>query len=131
MLGAKVIGFQDYSYVRHCVSSCARVLGVEHTLSGMEFTGQPVFLTVLPMGIDQHRVERELGSVAVIERIAALKERHGTRLLLVGIDKSEQVRGVRHKLEGVRLFFSKYPEWINKVHKLYYDGCARSSSSKC
>ena len=62
MLGARVIGFQDYSYIKHFISSCARVLGVDHTPTGIFLSNSSVFFSVLPIGVDPLRVQTFLES---------------------------------------------------------------------
>lgn len=116
MLGARVIGFQDYSYIKHFISSCARVLGVEHTPTGIFMDNSSVFFSVLPIGVDPFRVQRFLESENVEERVKNLKEIYKDKRVLVGIDKSEQVRGVKHKLSGFKELLKRYPEWIGKVN---------------
>ena len=116
VLGARVIGFQDYSYIKHFISSCARVLGVDHTPTGIFLSNSSVFFSVLPIGVDPLRVQRFLESENVKERIKNLRDIYKEKYVLVGIDKSEQVRGVKHKLNGFKTFLQKYPEWIGKVH---------------
>lgn len=142
MLGARVCGFQDYSYVSHFLSSCARVLGVEHNPTNIEVDNRTTYLTVLPMGADCRRIlrkylheecfinspscckgedertlmgNRSLECFAVKERIASLQETYAGKTLIVGIDKTEQARGVRRKLEGYQRFLSQNPDWIGKV----------------
>lgn len=115
MLGAKLIGFQDYSYVRHCLNSYSRVLGMDHTPTGLDVDGSSVYFTVLPMGLDVGKAEAIISGEKVAEHIRVLRDIYGGKKLLVGIDKSEQIKGVRHKLEGLRRFFTDYPEWIGKV----------------
>jgi trehalose-6-phosphate synthase len=58
MLGANVIGFQTYSYARHFISSCTRVLGSESTPVGVEHNGHLVTLTIFPIGIDVSQVHK-------------------------------------------------------------------------
>lgn len=115
MLGARVIGFQDYAYVRHCISSCARVLGVEHNPTGIFLGNTPVYLSVLPLGIDPVRTRAVLEGPAVRERLGNLKQAYGGKRVIVGIDKTEQVRGIKHKLESFRMLLQRHPEWIGNV----------------
>jgi trehalose-6-phosphate synthase len=57
VLGANLIGFQTYSYARHFISSCTRVLGLESSPKGVDFKGSPVSVGIFPIGIDVQRVE--------------------------------------------------------------------------
>lgn len=40
MLGSNLIGFQTYSYARHFISACTRILGCESNSKGVEDDGR-------------------------------------------------------------------------------------------
>jgi len=40
--------------------------------------------------------------------------------LIIGRDKNDYVKGVRHKLASFEKFLKTYPEWIGKVYKLFH-----------
>lgn len=114
MLGARVLGFQDYSFVRHCIHSASRLLGLDHTPMGIELDGMPICFTVLPMGLHVTKAREKIRSEAVQRTIFDLKAVYGQRPLLVSVDKSEQIKGVLHKLEGFRILFREYPQWVEQ-----------------
>lgn len=120
ILGAGLVVFQDYSFVRHFMSTCSRVLGVDHGLLSLETGGdeavgnanggRTVNFTILPMGLDVERSRRVLLSEKTRQHRQNLLRIHGHKLLLVGIDKSEQVKGIRHKLLGFSRFLASAKE---------------------
>ncbi|KAF0420413.1 glycosyltransferase family 20-domain-containing protein [Gigaspora margarita] len=115
MLGANQIGFQTYSYARHFISNCTRILGYESTPSGVDARGSLVSVGPFPIGIDAERVEVQRKGPDVATKMAALKEMHAGKRIIVGRDKLDLVKGVIQKLHAFEKFLSEYPEWQNKV----------------
>jgi len=115
MLGSNMIGFQNYSYSRHFVSSCIRVLGLESTKSGVDAHGARVAIEAFPIGIDVSRVERELASPSTKDQMKAIREIYAGKKIIVGRDRLDEVRGVLQKLRVFELFLEEYPEWEGQV----------------
>ncbi|CAG8471397.1 13987_t:CDS:10 [Racocetra persica] len=114
MLGANQVGFQTYSYARHFISNCTRILGYESTPSGVDAKGSLVSVGPFPIGIDAERVEKQRKNPEVAPKIAALKELHSGKKIIVGRDKLDLVKGVIQKLHAFEKFLSEYPEWQHK-----------------
>ena len=75
MLGANLIGFQSYSYSRHFVSCCTRILGFPSDIAGVDAYGAKVTVGVFPIGIDAALVEKLAFEQEVIdEKVAAMKK---------------------------------------------------------
>src|SRR3981189_3047316 len=115
MLGSSMIGFQNYSYSRHFVSSCTRVLGFESTKSGVDAHGARVAIEAFPIGIDVARVEKELSNSSTMDQMVAIREIYGDRKIIVGRDRLDEVRGVLQKLRVFEMFLDMFPEWRGKV----------------
>jgi len=115
MLGASMIGFQNYSYSRHFVSGCIRVLGFESTKSGIDAHGARVAIEAFPIGIDVTRVERELANPSTITQMKAIREIYAGKKIIVGRDRLDEVRGVLQKLRVFEMFLENYPEWRGRV----------------
>lgn len=75
-LGANVIGLQTHGYVRHLISSCTRLLGLESTPKRVDFNGTPVDIVAQPIGIDPGVIRANLKSEAVWKRIEILGEKY-------------------------------------------------------
>jgi trehalose 6-phosphate synthase/phosphatase len=115
MLGANMIGFQNYSYSRHFISSCTRVLGFESTKSGVDALGARIAIEAFPIGIDVSRVERELASPSAQAQMVAIQEIYAGKKIIVGRDRLDEVRGVLQKLRVFEIFLERYPEWHGRV----------------
>ena len=65
ILGADLVGFHTYNYVRHFLSSVRRILGYEHSLSEIQTGERLVKVDLFPMGIDYNRFFNAASSKAV------------------------------------------------------------------
>jgi trehalose 6-phosphate synthase/phosphatase len=116
VLGANMIGFQAYSYSRHFVSCCTRILGFPSDITGVDAYGAKVTVGVFPIGIDAAAVEKLAFDDPVIDdQMAALKKMYEGKKIIVGRDRLDSVRGVAQKLMAFERFLELYPEWREKV----------------
>ncbi|CAG8462940.1 9200_t:CDS:2 [Racocetra fulgida] len=95
-------------------NNCTRILGYESTPSGVDAKGSLVSVGPFPIGIDAERVEKQRKNPEVAPKIAALRELHSGKQIIVGRDKLDLVKGVIQKLHAFEKFLSEYPEWQHK-----------------
>ncbi|KAJ2374500.1 hypothetical protein IW150_003064 [Coemansia sp. RSA 2607] len=115
MLGSTSIGFQTYSYARHFLSSCTRVLGLESTPTGIDNKGSIVSIGVFPIGIDVKFVQERRSLPCVKSKIGNLREMFANKYIIIGRDKLDEVAGIKQKLEAFERFLEMYPKWQDKV----------------
>lgn len=115
VLGSNLIGFQSYSYSRHFLSCCTRILGFPSDTLGIDAYGTRVQVGVFPIGIDAAKVENFAWTDAVKEKYDALKKLYAGKKIIVGRDRLDSVRGVSQKLQAFERFLEMYPEWREKV----------------
>lgn len=115
ILGSNLIGFQSYSYSRHFLSCCTRILGFPSDTLGIDAYGSRVQVGVFPIGIDASKVENLAWSTAVTEKYDALRKLYYGKKIIVGRDRLDSVRGVAQKLQAFERFLEMYPEWREKV----------------
>lgn len=116
VLSANLIGFQSYSYSRHFVSCCTRILGFPSDISGVDAYGAKVTVGVFPIGIDAAGVEKLAFEQEIInEKVNALKSLYQGKKIIVGRDRLDSVRGVAQKLMAFERFLEHFPEWRGKV----------------
>ncbi len=111
LLGADLIGFHDYSYVRHFRSACLRVLGMESEAESLRYRSRTVHFGVLPIGIDAEEIdEMRNGDVAQAE-LAQLVGGYAGKKLVVGVDRLDYTKGLPEKLLAFEELLTSYPEW--------------------
>lgn len=115
ILGANLVGFQTYGYVRHFLSSCTRILGCETTPGGVDNRGLPVSVIVHPVGIEPAWLHLVIQSPGVRSRTASLKEAFAGRRVILGIESLDQNRGILHRLQAFEKLLKLHPIYVGEV----------------
>ena len=113
ILGADLIGFHEYDYVRHFLSSVYRICGHEHQLSKLMIENRYVRVDAFPMGINYEKYAESRANPVVQKEIHQLKNK-GTKIIL-SVDRLDYTKGILKRLEAYDWFLSKYPEYREKV----------------
>jgi len=115
VLGADVIGFHTYNYLRHFRSALLRVLGWESETEGMWHKGREVHMGVYPIGHNHVGFEKEMqssGFPTVIEKIRT--DLAGKRVIL-SVERLDYTKGLPEKLAAARRFLELHPEKRQEV----------------
>lgn len=113
MLGADLIGFHTYDYVRHFISTVRRLLGLESTLNKITFEDRYVQVDAFPMGIDYERFSH-LADTDEKEVQEIRESAKGMRMLL-SIDRLDYTKGIPERIKAFGIFLENYPEYQGKV----------------
>lgn len=102
LLGADVIGFHAFSYVRHFGSCVLRLLGTDVDVDRLRHEGRDVLLTTFPMGVDAAAFDALSRDEAVVRERDTLRAQAASgEKLLVGIDRLDYTKGIPHRLLAV------------------------------
>ncbi len=124
-----LIGFQTERHVANFLA-CLRRLdpalgggphGPSHRLSHpveAVVDGRPRRFEIgaFPVGVDYYDLFAAAREPAVEQRASELRRRLGTgRKVLLGIDRLDYTKGIRHKLRAFGTLLERHPEWRGKV----------------
>jgi len=115
LLGADLIGFHTYDYVRHFLSSTARIVGAEHSMGVLTIGDRIVKVDAFPMGIDYDRYASALENPRARKISATIRKKVGERKIILSIDRLDYTKGIIQRLEAFDLFLSQNPEYKEKV----------------
>ncbi len=110
LLGADVIGFHTYSYLRHFRSALLRVLGWESEMEGIWHDGREVHMGVYPIGHNHagfDEVMRQSGFPEIVE--SHLQDLAGKRMIL-NVERLDYTKGLPQKLAAMRRFLERNPD---------------------
>jgi trehalose 6-phosphate synthase/phosphatase len=115
LLGADLIGFHTYDYVRHFLSSVSRITGLEHMLGNVSVINRVVKVDAFPMGIDYEKYSRAIDDPAVENEANKIRSKIGERKIILSIDRLDYSKGIIERLEAFDLFLSENPQYRGVV----------------
>ncbi len=124
LLGADLIGFHTYDYMRH-FSSCARRLkGYDVVFNKVNMETRQVQVDIFPMGIDYNKFNKEASKKLEEESKAGKSEiselthfiqSQPDRKLILSIDRLDYSKGISNRLWAFDQFLESYPQHREKV----------------
>ncbi|KAF9159812.1 hypothetical protein DFQ26_006154, partial [Actinomortierella ambigua] len=110
LLGADLVGFQTYSFARHFLQTCSRILSVESSPKGIQLENTAVNIGIFPIGIDTQTLNIKRKDPEVAQWVKLLKEKYAGLKLIVARDKLDYIKGVRQKMLAFEKFLHMYPQ---------------------
>ena len=107
ILGADLIGFHTYDYVRHFLSSVRRILNINHHFYKIFYNHRQIEIDAFPMGIDYHyfsthKVENPILNDDKVKNI-------------LSVDRLDYTKGIPERIKAYKTFLEKYPKYRGKV----------------
>ena len=115
VLGADLIGFHTYDYVRHFLSSVCRIVGIEHVLGRLHVHNRIVRVDAFPMGIAYDKYAQASDNPEVKSELQRILTKLGNRKVVISIDRLDYTKGIIERLEAFDLFLSENPQYKGKV----------------
>ena len=115
VLGADLIGFHTYDYVRHFNSSVRRLLGYEHTFGQITVDNHIVKVDAFPMGIDFDKYAASSIRQDWVNKIQNHCDVDGGCKVILSIDRLDYTKGIPQRLEAFDTFLDKYPHYKHRV----------------
>ena len=116
LLGADLIGFHTFDYVRHFAESARRILGHEHSLGQIFIGKRAVKMDTFPMGIDYEKFSTAHKKQPVKKNIKNMERSlSGNYKIILSIDRLDYSKGIPERLKAYDLFLENNPELKEKV----------------
>ena len=115
ILGADLIGFHDYSYIRHFGNALHAVLGIDSDLLSLNFDGRRITLGAFPVSIDTQSFVEKAKSLPVSKILRRYKRTFRDVQVILGVDRLDYVKGLLLKLRSFRELLHSNPELVGKV----------------
>ncbi len=109
MLGADLIGFHTYDYVRHFLSATRRILGVENSFNKIALEDRLVSVDAFPMGIDYKRFSKKDKS-----KSTEIQKNINEKIIL-SVDRLDYTKGIPHRIRAFARFLTRFPQYRKKV----------------
>ncbi len=110
LLGADLIGFHTFGYLRHFRSTVLRLLGIETDIDRVIHDGLESRIGVYPIGINGPGFADMLASETFRDQLAKYdKLYHGKRLVL-SVERMDYTKGIPHKIAAIERFLETHPD---------------------
>ncbi len=115
VLGADLIGFHNYDYMRHFMSSVKRGLSINVVLNTINYDGRLIRVDAFPLGIDYERFRKAVQDPRVRRRAVRIRKRLDRAKVIFSIDRLDYTKGITQRLEAYDHFLERHPEFRGKV----------------
>ncbi|HCT94230.1 MAG: bifunctional alpha,alpha-trehalose-phosphate synthase (UDP-forming)/trehalose-phosphatase [Bacteroidetes bacterium GWE2_39_28] len=115
LLGADLIAFHTYEYMRHFISAAERVLDLSFDLDEVRLRERIVRVDALPMGINYDLYYDSILNPKVARIAHKLKKDYRDHKIILSVDRLDYSKGILHRLKGFAQFLENNPEFWNKV----------------
>ncbi len=115
LLGADLVGFHTYDYVRNFLDSVRRLLGYEHTLGQICVGNHITKADIFPMGIDYEYFSTAVDRPEIQEEARRITRKVGERKIILSIDRLDYTKGILQRLESFDRFLEKNGEYRERV----------------
>lgn len=110
VLGADLIGFHTYNYLRHFRSALLQVLGWESEMEGMWHDDREVRMGVYPIGHNHAGFEREMRAAGFCETLGNHIQDLGGKRMILNVERLDYTKGLPEKLAAMRRFLETNPD---------------------
>ena len=115
LLGADLIGFHTYDYVRYFLGTARRLAGTEDQNGRISVDGRRVLADAFPMGIDFDRYAEGIHAPGARREAERVSQRTQGRKVVLSVDRLDYSKGIPDRLRAFGTFLERYPEWRDKV----------------
>jgi len=107
MLGADLVGFHTFGYLRHFRSTVLRLLGLESEITRIRGEdGHVTAMGVFPIGIDARKFEERLDSPEFTRRRDELCASDAGRRVVLSVERMDYTKGILHRLDAIEHFLA-------------------------
>lgn len=90
-----------------------RILGHESSLLNIEYQGRSIPTFVCPTGADKDKIDSNFE--VDDPKLESLIRSFNKKIIILGIENADHMRGIKHKLKGFQRFLMDYPEYKDQI----------------
>ena len=115
ILGADLIGFHTYDYVRHFFSSVKRLLRHDISLGTITLNDRKVHADVFPMGIDYRKYSDAVHLKEVKREIKATREETRDYKVILSVDRLDYTKGIPERIKAFKALLKEHERFRGKI----------------
>lgn len=115
LLGADLIGFHTYDYVRHFRSSISQALGLGNKLGHIRYHDRNVKVDAFPIGIDYKKFAKAAKNRNIKKFVWPFGITKTDNRIILAVDRADYSKGIPARLNAFELFLKQNPKYHAKV----------------
>lgn len=124
LLGADLIGFHTYDYVRHFLDCVNKLLGTEYNYNVINYKERHVIVDAFPMGINYNyffsfqksdQISDTLKSKEAKENLEQIVKPTNNLKMILSVDRLDYTKGIPQRIMAFDHFLRNYPQYCKKV----------------
>lgn len=115
LLGADLIGFHTFGYLRHFRSTVLRILGIESEISEITSDNNITRLGVFPIGINSTKFQKEVRTEEFWKYLNQFRRAYQGKTVILSVERLDYTKGVPHKLDAIEQFLDENADIRDRV----------------
>jgi trehalose 6-phosphate synthase/phosphatase len=115
LLGADLVGFHTYGYMRHFKSSVTRLLGLETEMARIHHQNRYCHTGVYPIGINSQAFIDEQATTRFKRKKIELEKTYKKKRIVLSVERLDYTKGLPRRLEAIDRFLAKWKDKDNIV----------------
>lgn len=109
MLGADLIGFQTFGYLRHFRSTVLRLLGIESELDRIVRDDATTAIGVYPVGVKTDMIAKARASKDYQKCLDEYRANFAGKHIVLSVDRLDHSQGIQKKLRAIEKYLADHP----------------------
>ena len=106
LLGANLIGFHTFGYLRHFRSTVLRIMGLESEIDFIPHESNNTVIGTYPIGINSEKFLRELQSEDYLKRLTEYQEIYRDKKVVLSVERLDYTKGTARRLDAIEQYLS-------------------------
>ncbi len=115
ILGADLIGFQTFGYLRHFRSTVLRLLGIESEIDEMVREGSVTKIGVYPVGVKTNMIDEARQAPDYEKCLQEYRDTFKGKRIVFSVDRLDHSQGIQKKLRAIENYLAAHPEDQHRV----------------
>lgn len=115
LLGADLIGFHTYDYMRHFIDASYRILDLDCELDEIHVGDRIAHVDAFPMGINYDLHYNAILDKSVLNKAEQFRMNFGNHKLALSVDRLDYSKGIIHRLKAFAQFLENNSDYRGKV----------------
>jgi trehalose 6-phosphate synthase/phosphatase len=107
MLGADLIGFHTFGYLRHFRSTVLRLLGLESEMDLIPTETHTAAVGVYPIGINAQKFLEVLQSAPCHQHLSEYRKTYQGKKIVLSVERLDYTKGISRRLDAIERYLSQ------------------------